>query len=94
MNLAFIVMSIWDSMIEPFVYMAEEVIGNPILIGVVIFLFFTFFGLLMFIPFEAMVVVWIPTSFVIAYYIPPIQIVVAVLLGIIIGLGILKWVRR
>jgi hypothetical protein len=87
-------MSIWDSMIEPFVYMAEELIGNPLLIGAVIFIFFTFFGLLMFIPYEAMVVIWIPASFVIAIYIPPIQILVAVILGIIVGLGIIKWVRR
>jgi len=90
----FVVMSIWDTFIDPFVYLAENLIGHPILIGVVVFLFLTMFGLLMFIPFEAMVVIWIPTCFLIAYYIPPLQIVVAIMVGIVIGLGLLKWIRR
>ena len=91
---AYIVLSIWDSLINPFVYLAENLIGNPLLIGVVIFMFFTFFGLLMFIPMEAMVVIWIPTSFIVAIYIPPIQIIVGILVGILVGLALLKWVRR
>lgn len=89
-----VVMSIWDTLINPFVYLVEHLIGHPALIGVVIFLFFTMFALLMFIPIECLVVIWIPVSYIVAIYIPPIQIVVAVMLGLLIGLGLLKWVRR
>jgi hypothetical protein len=96
MNLSelFVVMTIWDTFIDPFVYLAENLIGHPILIGVIIFLFITMFGLLMFIPFEAMTVIWIPMCLVVAIYIPPLQIVVAIMVGIIIGIGLLKWIRR
>lgn len=89
-----VLMSIWDTLIDPFVYLAENVIGHPVLIGVIIFLFITMFGLLMFIPIECLVVIWIPVSYVVAIWIPPLQIVVAVMIGLLIGLGLLKWVRR
>ena len=94
MDAGIIVMSIWDSLIDPFIYLTEEIIGNPLLIGVVFFLFITMIGLLMFIPIEAMVVVWIPTCFVVGSFIPSLQIVVGVMLGIVVGLAIIKWVRR
>lgn len=94
MDIALIVLSIWDSFVDPFVYLANNIIGHPLLIGVIIFLFITMFGLLMFIPYEAMVVIWIPTCYVVAVWIQEIQIVVAIMIGIIIGLGLLKWVRR
>lgn len=93
-TLPIIVMSIWDTLIDPFVYLADNVVAHPILLGVIVFLFITMFGLLMFIPIEAMVVIWIPVTFFVANYIPALQIVVAVMFGFLIGLGLLKWVRR
>lgn len=92
--LPLIVMSIWDTLIDPFVYLADNIIMNPILLGVIVFLFFTMFALLMYIPIEAMVVIWIPVTFFVATWIPALQIVVAVMFGFLVGLGLLKWVRR
>mgnify|MGYP006308539019 CR=1 FL=1 len=94
LEISFIIMTIWDTLIDPFVFMAEEIIMNPMLIGAIIFIFFTMFGLLMFIPIEVMVVIWIPLSLLIAIWIPALQIVVALMFGLLVGLGLLKWVRR
>jgi len=91
--LSFIVFNIWETITNMFSNFADQVIGNPLLIGILFFLFIFFFCCVLFIPFEAMVVIFIPTCFVIAIWIPVLQLVCAILVGLTIGLGLLKWVR-
>ena len=87
-------MTIWDELINPFSDLANNLLGSPLLIGLTIFLFITFFALLMFIPFEALIVIEIPTLFVVFHYIPQLQMIIGILFGLLIGMGLLKWVRR
>ena len=91
--LSFIVFNIWETITNMFSNFADQVIGNPLLIGILFFLFIFFFCCVLLIPFEAMVVIFIPTCFVIAIWIPVLQLVCAILVGLTIGLGLLKWVR-
>ena len=91
--LSFIVFNIWETITNMFSNFADQVIGNPLLIGILFFLFIFFFCCVLFIPFEAMVVIFIQTCFVIAIWIPVLQLVCAILVGLTIGLGLLKWVR-
>lgn len=93
-SIPFIVMSIWDMLIDPFVDLSENLLGNPLLIGAVILLFFIMFMLVLFIPFEAQVTIYIPMFFIVFEYIPSLRIVIAIIVGIGIGLGLIKWVRR
>jgi len=90
----FVVLTIWDSLVNPFSSLADDLIGNPMLIGAVVFMFFILFMLVLFIPFEGMVVCLIPMFFIVFTWIPQLRIVVAIVVGIGIGLGLIKWVRR
>lgn len=90
----FIVMTIWDSLIDPFGQLANDLLGSPLLIGITILMFFILFMTLLLIPFEAMVVPLIPTFFIVFTYIPQLRIIVGICVGIGIGLGLIKWVRR
>lgn len=91
--LLFIVMDIWSTLAENFGRFGDEVLGSPMLIGIIIFLFIFFFMAVLFIPFEAMAVIFVPTCFAIAVWIPAMQLAAAIIISIIIGLGLLKWIR-
>jgi hypothetical protein len=78
---------------DKFSQFANQVIGNPLLIGILVFLFIFFLCSVLLIPFEAMVIIFIPACFIIALWIPLLQLVCAILVGITIGLGLLKWIR-
>lgn len=93
MNFLFILLNIWDTFGTMFGQFADEVIGNPLLIGVLVFLFIFFFCSVLLIPMEAMVVIFIPTSLVIALWLPVLQLIIAILISIVIGVGLLKWIR-
>lgn len=92
--LPFIVLTSWGNLLEPIEDLAYNLVGNPLVMGAIIFIFITFFSLLLFIPFEAMVVIWVPTSFLMMIFIPVLRLVLGVLLGLLIGIGLLKWLRR
>ena len=88
------VMGVFDNLTQPFEYLANNLLANPLLIGMTIFLFFTLFMLLVFIPFEAMAPIELLICFAVFEYIPQLRIVVAILVGLVIGIGLIKWVRR
>lgn len=90
----FLVLLLLDNLIDTFADLSNNLVTNPLLIGVIIFLFFTMFALFLFIPFGGLVVIEIPVLFLVFEYIPALRIVVGVLLGLLIGLGLLKWIRR
>lgn len=84
----------WSSLLYPFENMSNELISEPMLIGAIIFLFFLMFALVLYLPFSAVVVVMMPTLYVVFEYIEPLRIVVGILVGLLVGLGLLKWVKR
>ncbi len=84
----------WSSFLQPINDMMTDLFGSPLLIGGMVFIFITFFSMMFLIPFEALVVIWIPTIVLLWFWIPQLQIVLGICLGFIIGLGLLKWVRR
>jgi len=89
-----IVMATFNDLLTPINSMVNDMIGNPLIIGAVVFLWITFIAMLLFIPFEAMVVIWVPLVFLVGYWIPTLRIILGIMLGILIGLGLIKWVRR
>lgn len=84
----------FSTFMQPIVNMLYDILGNPALIGATIFLFVTLFMMMLFIPFEAMVVIWIPLTAALWFYIPVLRIILGICLGFVIGLGLIKWFRR
>lgn len=84
----------WSSFLQPINTMMNDLFGSPLLIGGMVFIFITFFSMMFLIPFEALVVIWVPTIVLIWFWIPQLQVVLGICLGFIIGLGLLKWIRR
>lgn len=68
--------------------------GDPIIIAIIMFLFFFIlagmFGLGMVIG----SVVLLPLMFALFQYIPPLRIIVAIILGIVFGIGLHRIIRR
>ena len=88
------VVMVFDTIIQQFEYLGNNLIGNPLLIGALIMLFFVLMMLVLFFPFEAMVVILIPLGFVVFNYIAGLRVIFAIMCGIAIGLGLIKWYKR
>jgi hypothetical protein len=94
MNLPLVVMIAWNELLDPIGESLADMIGNPLLVGLVILLFFTMFALFLLIPFSALLVIEIPLCFVVFEWIPQLRPVVGIMVGILIGMALIKWVRR
>jgi len=84
----------WSSITQPFADMGTDLIGQPALMGLIILLFFLMFALILYLPMEAVVCIMMPTLYLVFTFIPPLKIVVAVMVGLMIGMALIKWVRR
>lgn len=84
----------WSGILTPIGDMVDGLVGDPAIIGVIVFLFFFMFALVLYIPFEGVVVIMMPTLFAVFAYIPMLRIIVGVMVGLLIGIALLKWVRR
>lgn len=84
----------WSSLSAPFEDLATNLIGSPVLIGILVFLFFLLLMLVAKFDFETMVVVLVPVMFIVFFWIEQLRIIIGILLGILIGIGLLKWYRR
>lgn len=80
--------------LAPFEDLADNIIGNPLLIGAIIFLFFLMFAMYLRLPFTAVVIIMIPVSFLTFKYIPELRLVLAIMIAILVGLGLIKWTRK
>lgn len=95
-----IFLALFDDIINSFIFLAEGnetvpgIIQNPMMMGAMILLFLSFFAFLLMLPFEAFLVVEIPTLFATFTFIPMLRPVIGILFGFAIGIGLLKWVRR
>lgn len=92
--LAFVLAINWSNIAQPFADMGDDLIGMPSLIGLIILLFFLMFALVLYIPFEGVVAVMMPTLYLVFHFISPLRIVVAIMVGLMIGMALIKWVRR
>jgi len=71
-----------------------EIIGSPLLVGLILVLFFTMFAMFLLIPFSALICIEIPLCFLVFEWIPTLRPVVGIMIGILIGLALVKWIRR
>ena len=94
MSLPSIVMLEWNELLEPVAESLADMIGNPLLIGLIVLLFFSMFALFLLIPFSALLVIEIPLCFVVFEWVPQLRPVVGIMVGILIGMALIKWVRR
>jgi hypothetical protein len=86
--------TIFDTLSSLMGQFGEQLLGSPLIIGILVFMFIMFFALVCLVPFEALVVIMIPTCFLVAVWIPMLQWICALLIGLTIGIGILKWIRK
>jgi hypothetical protein len=94
MTIPYILFTVWNNLTDPINSMVTDMIGNPLIIGATVFLWITFIAMILFIPFEAMIVIWVPLTFLVGIWIPSLRIILGIMLGILIGLGLVKWIRR
>ena len=96
MNLAqmfpFIVMATGDSLSE--IYETMSMLMSDQLLGILIFLFFLIFTFVLGLGMVIGSVVLIPSLFLVFDYIPDLRIFVAIFLGLIVGLGLHKFINR
>lgn len=90
----FIIADIWTNITAPIVDLSNDLLGSPILVAVIIFLFFFTFIIILYIPFVAGITVLIPTLYLVFQYVEALRIVVGILIGLVIGMGLIKWLRR
>jgi len=92
--MSFVLAINWSSITQPFADMGTDLIGQPALMGLIMLLFFLMFALILYIPFEGVVAVMMPTLYIVFIYIKPLKIVVALMVGFMIGMALLKWIRK
>lgn len=89
----FIVMATSDIFGEIYETM-HALFGSDLILGAIIFLFFLVFTLVLGLGMVIGSVVLIPAMFLIFDYIPDMRIFVAIFLGLIVGLGLHKFINR
>lgn len=70
------------------------VIGDPVILGAIIFMFFFILTAVWGLGILIGSVIIIPASFAVFQYIPQLQIVIAIVCGLIFGMGLNRLVRR
>lgn len=98
MNLAvafpFIVMVNVNEIAELVGGLFTTIFGSDLLIGVVLFMFFMILTLIIGLGMVVGSVVLIPSLFLVFQYIPDIKIIVAIVIGMLVGLALNKLIRR
>ena len=89
----FIVMATGDIFHEIYESMST-LFGSDLILGAMIFLFFLVFTLVLGLGMIIGSVVLIPAMFLIFDYVPDLRIFVAMFLGLIVGLGLHKFINR
>lgn len=68
-------------------------LGNPLNLGIFIFVILMSFGIFMRLGGDAMLVIMIPTMFVVFAFIPQLRLIIGIGIGIMFGIAILKATR-
>ena len=71
-----------------------EIVGNPMIIGVLILLFITFLIVVSKLGFNVALPIYIPTIFICSLWIEPLRFIFAIVLGILISIGILRLIGK
>jgi len=74
--------------------MLYDIAGSPLIIALIFLLFIISLALVLGFRFPSLLVVIIPAFFLIFAMIPGLRIIVGIMLGILIGLGLIQWIRR
>ena len=90
--LPLIVMTIGETSEE--IGVLSEIFGSELLLGIFIFLFIVIFTLILGLGMLVGSVVLIPAMFLVFEYIPSGRIILAIILGFIVGIGLHKIIRR
>lgn len=72
----------------------HAVFGSDLILGAIIFLFFLVFTLVLGLGMIIGSVVLIPAMFLVFEFIPDLSIIVAIFLGLFVGLGLHKFINR
>jgi len=72
----------------------SSLFGSDLLLGAIIFVFFFVFTFILGLGMLVGMVVLIPSMFLVFEFIPDLKIIVAIVLGIIFGLGLQKIINR
>lgn len=87
-------MSIFDSFTQPIGDLFRQILGSDLLIGIFIFLVVMLLVFIFGLGFLVGSVVLIPAMFLIFQYIPPLRIIFAIVMGLFVGLGLHRLIRR
>jgi len=70
------------------------ILGSDLLIGIILFMFFMILTLIVGLGMVVGSVVIIPSLFLVFQYIPDLKIIVAIVIGMVVGLALNKIIRR
>jgi len=71
-----------------------EIVGNPMLIGVILLLFFVFFIVMLKISFDIALVLFIPIMLIASVWLVPLRLIFFIIVGLLIGLGMLRLIGK
>jgi len=71
-----------------------QIVGNPMYIGLILILFFFFLIVVSKLTIDIAVVIYIPVILVCSVFIPPLRILFAIVIGILIAVGILRLIGK
>ena len=90
----FALLSMWTNITAPIGDMFSSLLGSDMLIGIILFLFIFILTLVLGLGAIVGIVVILPGLFLVFNYIPDLRIIVAIIMGFIIGLAFVRLIRR
>ena len=94
MTASLIIMGIFDDVGQTIYNMFYSIFGSELIIGVFVFLIFMFLIFIFGLGFLVGSVVIIPALFLVFRFIPSGKIILAIILGLFVGLGLQRLLRR
>jgi len=71
-----------------------DIVGNPMLIGLLLLIFFVFFIIALRISFDIAIVSFIPIMFIVSVFVEPLRLIFLIVLGLLIGIGVLRLIGK
>jgi len=94
MNPLMAVSSYWTNTSDQFMNGLMDIVGNPMLIGLLILIFFVFFIIALRISFDLAIVSFIPIMFIVSVFVEPLRLIFLIVLGLLIGIGVLRLIGK
>ena len=77
-----------------FMYNFLQIVGNPMLIGLLLIVFFSFVIISVRLGFNVALPIYIPIIFICSLWIEPLRFIFAIVLGILIAMGLLRLIAK